>query len=219
VIYHYPKTARPPGRDQNEIDATKAARRLGLPVFVITYPSEHADTRNVHLGWVEDWDDQARVFLIAFGEEPPSVGVAPPMTGDAPFRLVSGRRGKKREVEVREGQPRFKFQVLKRYGPRCAVCDLDLPVLLDAAHLCPKNEGGTDDPRNGLVFCAVHHRALDAGLFAIDPATGSIQFRDTGPTAQALRITRETLAHLPGQPHREALEWCWRRWTKGSTTG
>jgi hypothetical protein len=36
VIYHYPNTNRPRGRDLAEIEATKAAGRLGLPVFVIT---------------------------------------------------------------------------------------------------------------------------------------------------------------------------------------
>jgi hypothetical protein len=39
IIYHYPKTRRPPGRDLAEVEATKAAGRLGLPFFVITYPS------------------------------------------------------------------------------------------------------------------------------------------------------------------------------------
>src|SRR5215472_6583021 len=32
LIYHYPETDRPPNRDQNEIDATKAAKQLRLPV-------------------------------------------------------------------------------------------------------------------------------------------------------------------------------------------
>jgi nucleoid DNA-binding protein len=38
VLYHYPKTNRPRNRDLSEIDATKAARRFYLPVFVITHP-------------------------------------------------------------------------------------------------------------------------------------------------------------------------------------
>src|SRR5688500_13844305 len=36
VIYHYPRTSVP-GRDQSEVDATKAAMRLKLPVFVVSY--------------------------------------------------------------------------------------------------------------------------------------------------------------------------------------
>jgi len=83
---------------------------------------------------------------------------------DQPFRLVEERRTTRRQVEARVGQPRFKFQVFERYGSRCAVCDISAPQLLDAAHLRPKKEHGSDDPRNGLVLCASHHRALDAGL-------------------------------------------------------
>lgn len=39
VLYHYPSTDRPAGRDRSEIEATKAAGILGLPIFVISYPS------------------------------------------------------------------------------------------------------------------------------------------------------------------------------------
>jgi|SRR6266496_3257509 len=59
VLYHYPKTGRPPSRDKSEVDATKAAGKLRLPVFVIKYPTPNSSFRQVHLGWVEDWDDSA----------------------------------------------------------------------------------------------------------------------------------------------------------------
>ena len=36
LIYHYPRTDRPRGRDLSKVDATKSAGRLGLPVLVIT---------------------------------------------------------------------------------------------------------------------------------------------------------------------------------------
>lgn len=64
VLYHYPATNRPSGRDLTEIEATKTAGRLGLPVFVITYPSPDSTVRDVHLGWVESWDDSLETFLI-----------------------------------------------------------------------------------------------------------------------------------------------------------
>jgi hypothetical protein len=46
VIYHYPKTLRRGLRDSAEIEATKRAARLELPVFVIL-PGPTADTRSV----------------------------------------------------------------------------------------------------------------------------------------------------------------------------
>lgn len=54
VLYHYPRTGRPPGRDRSEVEATKAAGRLRLPVFVVT-PAFPASGRNVQKGWVEGW--------------------------------------------------------------------------------------------------------------------------------------------------------------------
>jgi len=211
VLYHYPSTDRPRGRDLAEIEATKAAGRLGLPVFVISYPSPGSARRDVHLGWVESWDDSLEIFLIAFGESQ----TAPLVTGaeEQPFRLVEEkRRTARRQVEARVGQQRFKFLVFQRYGERCAVCGISAPQLLDAAHLRPKRKRGSDDPRNGLVLCASHHRALDAGLFAIEPSSLQIHFNSSGPDADSLRIDHSTLEHLPKKPHDEALQWLRTRW-------
>ena len=52
ILYHYPRTQRAPSQDQGEIRATKAARALGLPVFVITELEDDPQLRDVHLGWV-----------------------------------------------------------------------------------------------------------------------------------------------------------------------
>jgi hypothetical protein len=120
VLYHYPTTNRPRRRDLAEIDATKAAGRLGLPVFVITYPSPGSAKRDVHLGWVESWDDLLETFLITFGDNPP---ISPPSEPeDRPFRLVEERRTARRQVDARVAQQRFKFEVFQWYGERCAVC-------------------------------------------------------------------------------------------------
>ncbi len=216
VVYHYPSTLRP-GRDAVEVAATKAARVHRLPVFVITYPSPEAATRNVHLGWIQDWEDATRLFLVAFSEEQPPPR---PVTGapeEDAFVLTESRRDIRREVAARFGQARFKFDVLRRYGAQCAVCDLPIPEALDAAHLCPRTEAGSNDARNGLVLCAVHHRAFDAGLFGFEPVTFGLRYRPSGPDAAMLRIGRAGLEHLAHQPHREALEWCWRRWNQRHT--
>jgi putative restriction endonuclease len=211
VLYHYPSTNRPRGRDLAEIEATKTARRLGLPVFVITYPSPGSARRDVHLGWIESWDDSLETFLITFGESQPT-----PQVNDAedqPFRLVEEKRKTtRRQVEARTGQQRFKFLVFQRYGPRCAVCGISASQLLDAAHLRPKRKSGSDDPRNGLVLCASHHRALDAGLFGIEPHTLRIHVTESGPDADSLRMDYPTLDHLPKKPHSEALRWLWTTW-------
>jgi putative restriction endonuclease len=186
VLYHYPSTQRPPGRDAAEVNSTKAAGRLELPVFVIT-PGTVSTRRNVQLAWVEDWDDRARLFLISFGSSPTGAKV-PEDDEDKPFALTSETLMRRTEVDARQGQQRFKFQVLKRYGPACAVCGIEVLAVLDAAHLCPRGNHGSFDPRNGLVLCALHHRALDGGLFAIHPLTTQIHSKPLGPSLEKLRI-------------------------------
>jgi putative restriction endonuclease len=168
VLYHYPRTGRPPGRDRSEVSATKAAGRLRLPVFVVT-PGPTASSRSIHKGWIEGWDDEAELFLVTFAEEPPPR--APGDDGESPFVLHSEITRSSRSVVARPNQQRFRFAVLKLYGPACAVCDLAVTDLLQAAHLRGKAEGGSDDPRNGLVLCALHHLAYDRGLFAIEPTS------------------------------------------------
>ena len=119
VIYHYPKTKRGGARDTAEIEATKSAGRFELPIFVIL-PGPTHDTRSVRLGWVTDWDDNSSHFLILFGEQKPSY--EPPASEAAPFTLFSVESAKRASVRVRPGQQRFRFQVLKEYGAKCAVC-------------------------------------------------------------------------------------------------
>jgi hypothetical protein len=67
ALYHYPVTGRP-GHDLAEINATKVAAELALPVFVIR---EVGDLRGVRLAWVEGWEDESRLFLVRFGEAAP----------------------------------------------------------------------------------------------------------------------------------------------------
>jgi putative restriction endonuclease len=213
LVYHYPLTRRPGATDQNEIEATKWAGRLGLPVFVITIPEPGVSRREVRLGWVTKWSDEARIFLVSFHDSPPS-GTLPPSSEESseePFQLHEDAEPSFRLAKTRPGQADFKFEVMARYGTHCAVCPIAIPEAIEAAHLLPKSKKGTDDPRNGLALCATHHRAFDAGLFAFHPTTLAICLRTRGPSAEALGLTRASLVHLRNPPHPEAIHWRWTR--------
>ena len=54
------------------------------------------------------------------------------------------------------------------YENRCAVCgnqreSPDGNPEVEAAHIYPKSEGGSDDVRNGVALCKLHHWAFDTG--------------------------------------------------------
>ncbi len=205
MIYHYPATGRPPGRDTAEVEALKAACLQNLPVFVVTTGTP-ARLRNVTRGFVADFDDRCRQCLILFGDSPP-LRKNPPDDGTFVLRQPRGRRALASTSLNRSAS--FQFAVLKRYGARCAVCDIAVAEVIDAAHLCSVDKDGSDDPRNGLPLCATHHRAFDAALFGFKPGDLRIVSTEGGPSLRDLRITRINLAHLRALPHPEAVAWYW----------
>jgi putative restriction endonuclease len=183
ILYHYPRTNRPQGRDAAEIQATKNAGELALPVFVITPSPSSTQRRDVHLGWVAEWNDDDALFLVTFSDEVSDPTPSSPGT----FKLLDDDPGKRLvAMRARPNQQRFKFDVLALYGSACAVCDLDVPEVLDAVHIVDKGKLGTDDAANGLVLCASHHRAFDRGLFCIEPTTGQVK---VGVKSGDLRMT------------------------------
>jgi hypothetical protein len=204
LIYHYPTTHRSHGRDAAEVQATKNAAALSLPIFVILPGTASAAKRSVQLGWVFDFDDENRQFLILFGERKPEYQAAAGQ--ETLFALTGGPAPRKTTAKVRPGQQRFRFQVLAKYGCKCAVCTITHPSLMKAAHICGKAHNGSDDWRNGLPLCSTHHDAFDAHLFTINPETLAIE---TMPTVSppSIGITTESLTSIHQHPHPEALAW------------
>lgn len=62
----------------------------------------------------------------------------------------------------------FQLYVTKIYSGACAICGLQAK-LVEAAHIVPVGDDGTDEITNGILFCRNHHRAYDMGLLAISP--------------------------------------------------
>lgn len=78
-----------------------------------------------------------------------------------------------------ERDPKFREDVLRIYGYRCAVCGYDVrlgnnPVGLEAAHVQWHSAGGPDDVTNGLALCVLHHKLLDKGAYTLQPDADSI---------------------------------------------
>lgn len=66
----------------------------------------------------------------------------------------------------------FRLIVRDLYEKKCAVCGLELysptgSPEVEGAHIYPKALNGSDDPRNGICLCRLHHWAFDAGWFTL----------------------------------------------------
>jgi len=181
-----------------------------------SHSTPSSEARDVHLAWVEDWNDQTAEFLITFREAPPPERPDQPRE-DPPSQLTAPRLSSKASHTTRPGQPKFRFEVFQRYGPQCAVCDIIVLEMLEAAHIRPVEQLGSDDARNGLVLCANHHRAFDEGLFSFDPDSLAVVFPHGGGDPQLLGISKYSLAHLGKPPHRHALAWSWEHCTGRSS--
>lgn len=62
----------------------------------------------------------------------------------------------------------FRKRVLSAYDHRCAACGVQLE-LLDAAHIIPvAADMSTDETKNGIALCKLHHAAYDRNLISFD---------------------------------------------------
>lgn len=139
----------------------------------------------------------------------------------------AARRLAERITRQRLHQPRFRIQVLRAYGERCALCRLSRPPLLDAAHIRPDAEGGRPVVPNGIAMCKIHHAAWDAYLLGIDPdrrihLRSDLLAEVDGPTLRhALQeLHGRPLAVVPRderlRPDPEALEERWERFLRAT---
>jgi putative restriction endonuclease len=62
----------------------------------------------------------------------------------------------------------FSKRVLGAYAHRCAACGIQLE-LIDAAHIIPvAAPSSTDETRNGIALCKLHHQAYDRNLISFN---------------------------------------------------
>ncbi len=90
--------------------------------------------------------------------------------GDINASPLDLRRYAWTQTRQRLHQTAFREVVVTAYEQRCAICRLNHPELLDAAHIIPDNEmRGTPIVTNGLSLCKIHHAAYDQAILGISP--------------------------------------------------
>lgn len=66
----------------------------------------------------------------------------------------------------------FAIEIKNLYDNHCAICDSNLHTPsgipeIQAAHVYPVSSNGSDDLRNGIALCRIHHWAFDAGWLSL----------------------------------------------------
>jgi len=85
-----------------------------------------------------------------------------------PTSIMDGRKKTFAEVVRRQGQPRFRSELLDAYGCCCAITDCDVVSVLEAAHIIPYAGPDTNNVSNGLLLRADIHTLFDLGEIKVD---------------------------------------------------
>lgn len=109
----------------------------------------------------------------------------------------------------RPGQQRFRHDLLSSIK-RCPITGVDLPTVLQAAHIKPHAFGGPENVDNGLILRADIHCLFDAGLLSIKPMNYGrickIELSDPRVVAN-YREYNDKFFELPEITNMEYVEW------------
>ena len=86
------------------------------------------------------------------------------------FDQTVARTNSSRQAYVRSRV--FRNMVVEQYNYACAVCNFRLGTPdnvyeIQAAHIIPRSKRGTNDPRNGIGLCGIHHWMFDKGVISV----------------------------------------------------
>lgn len=94
------------------------------------------------------------------------------IAGDQRPPSTTADQGRKRilaSIAVRRGQLRFRNALLARYQNRCVVTGTGYTSVLEAAHIIPFAENGSNKTSNGLLLRSDIHVLFDLLELSIDP--------------------------------------------------
>jgi hypothetical protein len=91
-----------------------------------------------------------------------------------PENLTDARKRINTAIVQRQGQSKFRSELLQSYGGQCAITECDAEAALEAAHIFPYLGTDTNHVKNGLLLRADIHTLFDLYLISIDPDTSKV---------------------------------------------
>ncbi len=155
------------GTDPQHADnrALREAMQRGLPLAYF-YPIARGVYQAIYPVFLVDEDAGRHEFTVSVGELVDVIDIA---NGAEPESVLL-KAYTRRLTLHRLHQALFRPRVLRAYERQCALCRLQLPALLDAAHILRDgHERGEPVVPNGLAMCKIHHAAYDVNIIGIRP--------------------------------------------------
>ena len=118
-----------------------------------------------------------------------------------------------REVLRRLGQSTFRASLIDAYDAKCVVTGCDAVEALEAAHIVPYSDTGSNDTTHGLLMRADIHTLFDRQLLGINPKSLKIEIAPQlhGTCYHQLNgVTLLTTANAKTSPDTEALRQRWK---------
>lgn len=145
-----------------------------------------------------DWHNPYLGALLGASGAPVDEELEPVTDEDIEFE----RRYIERVTKQRLHQAPLREAALRKFGSRCMYCGLDVPEVLEAAHVIPDSKGGAASTANIRILCANHHTAFDAGLIVLDgdqlvPAEGAREVPPVRPISIAIPVGARKVALGP----------------------
>lgn len=154
--------------------------RDGVPVGVYIEDRDRPSRYYRALAYVEDYNPEHGCFILRG-----------PVAGSMPGKLASPIRERKEQAgrggdsveelledmrtyemvrqSIRNGQQRFRQELLEAYGGACAITRCAVPEALQAAHIIGYRGLASNVVTNGLLLRADVHLLYDSGLLTVDP--------------------------------------------------
>jgi WD40 repeat protein len=159
------------------------------------------------------WDFEPSVLLKITPEIEELNSTIDNLNSDGYFSPESFEDARKRttaSIARRQGQPKFRSDLLKAYQGQCAVTGFNAEQALEAAHIYPYKGDDTNKVWNGLLLRADIHTLFDLYLITVHPETKEIRIAPELKGTSYSELDRKQL-NLPKDenlcPRKEMLEW------------
>lgn len=143
-----------------------------VPIGVIHQVSKNPNRYRVFgLGIITGFENKH--FIV---EGPTSSDRSDPVSNGQPSidtsKILEDLRNKTlAQVYRRQGQGKFRSNLLEAYSGKCAISGCSIKGLLDAAHILPHRGQSSDVIQNGILLRTDLHTLFDLGLISIDHAS------------------------------------------------